>query len=73
VARVAVPYHPFFYVPLAVLHLSLAARLVGDLAVLPEWRGAGGWGNAAALVLFILNTVAAVIRGKLKPAANRRS
>ena len=74
VARVAVPYHPSFYVPLALLHLSLAARIAGDLAALPEWRSAGGAGNAAALLFFLLNTVAAVIRGKLsRPARNPRS
>lgn len=65
VARVAVPYHPGFYVPLALLHLSLGARVVGDLAVLPDWRSAGGAGNAVALLAFILVTVSAVIRGKL--------
>jgi hypothetical protein len=65
VARVAVPYHPVFYVPLALLHLSLAVRIAGDLAVLPDWRSAGGAGNAVALLAFILVTVSAVIRGKL--------
>jgi hypothetical protein len=68
VARVAVPYHPVFYLPLALLHLSLVVRIVGDLAVLPDWRSAGGAGNAVALLAFLLNTISAVIRGKL---ANR--
>ncbi len=66
VLRVSVPYHPLFYAPLALLHLSLAVRLAGDAAASFEWRSAGGLLNAAALVLFILNTVAAIIRGKLK-------
>ncbi len=66
VLRVAVPYHPVFYVPLALLHLSLALRLAGDLAVQPDWRSMGGALNAVALLAFILNTIAAVIRGKLK-------
>ena len=30
VLRVAVPYHPTFYLPLALLHLSLVVRLAGD-------------------------------------------
>lgn len=66
VLRVAVPYHAVFYAPLALLHLSLAVRLTGDLAGLAEWRSAGGALNALALLAFILNTIAAVIRGKLK-------
>lgn len=66
VLRVAVPYHPVFYAPLALLHLSLVVRLAGDLAGLAEWRSAGGALNAVALLAFILNTIAAVIRGKPK-------
>jgi hypothetical protein len=66
VLRVSVPYHPVFYVPLALLHLSLAVRLAGDLAGLADWRSLGGALNALALAAFILNTIAAVIRGKLK-------
>lgn len=65
VLRVAVPYHPVFYAPLALLHLSLALRVAGDLAAMADWRSAGGLLNAAALAFFILNTVAAVIRGKV--------
>lgn len=64
VLRVAVPYHPVFYAPLALLHLSLAIRLAGD-AALHDWRSAGGMLNAVALLAFILNTVAAVVRGRL--------
>jgi hypothetical protein len=67
VLRVAVPYHPLFYAPLALLHLSLVVRLAGDLAGLADWRSLGGLLNALALAAFILNTIAAVIRGKLKP------
>lgn len=66
VLRVPVPYHPLFYAPLALLHLSLAVRLAGDLAAQPDWRSLGGALNALALLAFILNTIAAVIRGKLK-------
>lgn len=66
VLRVAVPYHPVFYAPLALLHLSLAIRLAGDAAALHDWRSAGAALNALALLAFILNTIAAVVRGKLK-------
>ena len=73
VLRVAVPYHPLFYAPLALLHLSLAVRLAGDLAGLADWRSLGGLLNALALAAFILNTIAAVIRGKFsRQAANRQ-
>ena len=73
VLRVAVPYHPLFYLPLALLHLSLAVRLAGDLAGLADWRSLGGLLNALALAAFILNTIAAVIRGKFsRQAANRQ-
>ncbi len=65
VLRVPVPYHPSFYLPLALLHGSLIVRLAGDALGLPEWRAAGGAGNALALAAFILNTIAAVVRGRL--------
>lgn len=68
VTQLRVPYHPFFYVPLLVLHFSLALRLIGDLGGLDEWRRLGGMINALALVLFVLNTVSAIIRGRLSTA-----
>lgn len=68
VARVSMPYHPVFYVPLALLHGSLALRLMGDLAANAEWRALGGAANAVALVAFLLNTLIAVIRGQRKRA-----
>ena len=42
VLRVAVPYHPLFYGPLALLHASLALRLAGDATAQFEWVRAGG-------------------------------
>jgi hypothetical protein len=63
VLRVAVPYHPAFYVPLALLHLSLIVRLAGDAAGRFDWTRAGGLSNAVALAAFIVGTIAAVIRG----------
>lgn len=62
------PYHPMFYAPLAVLHLSLVLRLAGDMMDLPLWRQWGGLLNAVAVVVFIVLTAARVIgaakRGK---------
>jgi hypothetical protein len=63
VARAAVPYHWSFYVPLALLHLSVAARIAGDLAGSTALRAAGGVLNAIAIVAFILSMIAAIARG----------
>jgi len=70
VLRVAVPYHPTFYLPLALLHVSLIVRLAGDAAGSFDATRAGGLLNALALAAFILSTVSAVLRGRKKgPAA----
>ncbi len=45
------------YVPLAVLHVSLLLRLLGNLASLPTLRFWGALGNATAVGLFLLNMV----------------
>ena len=71
VLRVAVPYHPSFYAPLALLHGSLALRLLGDATGDFEWVRAGGLLNAVALAAFIVSTVGAVVRGRV--AAGRKS
>lgn len=63
VARVKMPYHWSFYVPLVALQASLLARLAGDALADPGLRSVGGLLNAAALVLFILGTLASVVRG----------
>lgn len=64
VVRVAIPYHPTFYLPLALLHASVAARVAADLAALPGARAAAGMASAAALAAFVLSTLAAVVRGR---------
>ena len=64
VLRVAVPYHPFFYAPLLLLHASLALRLAGDAG---GWFDLKRWGalmSALALVAFIASTATAVLRGR---------
>lgn len=63
VARVKMPYHWTFYLPLLALHVSLLVRLAGDGLALPGLRSLGGLLNAAALALFILSTAGSVIRG----------
>lgn len=64
VAKVKIPYHPTFYLPLIVLHVSLIARISGDLLLDPLCRSIGGMLNAIALLSFLLSMVSAVIRSK---------
>ena len=68
VLRVAVPYSPYFYAPLALLHASLIVRLAGDWMLSPEWRAWGGVLNGVALLAFVLGTIAAVILGRAAPS-----
>jgi hypothetical protein len=63
VLRVAVPYTPYFYLPLALLHVSLSIRLAGDWLMLAQWRAWGGALNGIALLAFVLGTITAVVRG----------
>lgn len=67
----AVPYRPHFYVHLGLLHLSLAARLIGDLAGWLALRQLGGTMNVAAVLLFLLATVAAVWAGARQATEGR--
>lgn len=55
------------YIPLAVLHVSLVLRLLGDLANLPALRTWGAEGNVAAVGLFLLNTVVSILLGNVRP------
>jgi hypothetical protein len=56
VARVRVRYTPLFYVPLALLHLSLAWRIFAGLTDIAV-RRQGAWLDAAALLLFAASLV----------------
>ncbi len=62
VARIDLRYQPALYLPLALLHLSLLARVSGDLLGYDELRQAGGLGNAITLVAFALVALAAALR-----------
>ena len=72
VLRVAVPYHPTFYVPLALLHGSLVLRLAGDATGQFDWVRTGGLLNALALAAFIVGTLSAVVRGRRGPRMTGR-
>lgn len=69
---VRLPYHWLFYLPLLVLNLSVALRIIATLAGLPDLRSTGGLFNALALALFVAGTLASVIRGAVGPAASGR-
>ncbi|MCP5365938.1 MAG: hypothetical protein H6906_00325 [Hyphomicrobiales bacterium] len=74
VTGLRVAYHPYFYVPLAILQVTLAGRLAADYWALDGLRLASGAGNAAALALFILGTALAAWRGtrQARAAAARK-
>lgn len=57
VSGVHIPFRRRFYLHLILLHASLALRLAGDLAGQAAWRAGGGLLNAAAVALFLANTV----------------
>lgn len=67
VAKLRVPYHPTFYLPLAALHASLLARLVGDLSGLASLTQSAGIANAIALLLFFLTMLVSAVRGWRTP------
>ncbi|MBT0962107.1 hypothetical protein [Denitromonas iodatirespirans] len=64
VLRIRLPYHPGFYVPLALLHLSLAVRTAGDLPGAAALRAWGALGNAGAIGLFLVLMLTAVAAGR---------
>jgi len=61
VLGLSVSYRPVFYVHVVVLHASLLLRVGGDLASVEPLRGAGGWGNAAAILLFLGTTAHSIL------------
>ncbi|MFA7269126.1 MAG: hypothetical protein WC073_07270 [Sterolibacterium sp.] len=67
VAKIRMPYHSAFYLPLAVLHASLLARAVGDLTGIILLTRAAGIANATALLIFFLTVLVSVGRGKSRP------
>jgi len=50
---IQIPYRPIFYVPLALLHVSLTLRVSGDLLFNPTLRSWGGLLNEIAILMFI--------------------
>ncbi|HUK05627.1 MAG TPA: hypothetical protein VLV90_11170 [Burkholderiales bacterium] len=69
VLRRALPYTGWFYLPLALLHASLAVRVGAALATAPDWQLYGAIGNAAAIAVFIATAAARAIASH-EPAGN---
>lgn len=72
VLRVRLPFHPYFYVHLALLHVSLLVRLLGGDALGSSvlWR-IGGVGTEVAVVLFLVASATAVLRSRRSTPAPR--
>lgn len=64
VARVKIPYHPFFYLMLFALHASLLLRVFAGVNGVFALRREGGMANACALLLFIATMLISVVRGR---------
>jgi hypothetical protein len=64
VARVKLHFGPWFYLPLAALHLSLLVRLGFGLAN-PQLRGTGALLNAVAIALFAITAMGSAIAWRL--------
>ena len=60
-----VTYHPVLYLPLALLHASLAVRVAISAPI-------GGWGNALAIAVFIICAAFLVVQERFR-RAHRRS
>lgn len=71
VTRLAVPYHSAFYIHWGVLQLSLLLRVVALPAGWIEGHRFAAALNGIAIVLFMLNTLTAVVRGRLMRGARR--
>ncbi len=65
----AVPYSPRFYVPLALLQVSLLLRVGGDLAGWLPGRRWGGLLNEVAILLFLAMLALAVRQGRKQASA----
>jgi hypothetical protein len=68
-----IPFRPSFYLPLALLHLSLLLRISGDLTFWLPGRQWGGLLNVVAILLFLAGLALAMVRGGGSSPAHGRS
>lgn len=61
VTRIRIPYHPVLYLPLVLLHLTLALRVIGGLGGHFALRHLAGLLNGLVLLVFIA-TIATLVR-----------
>lgn len=66
VAKTRISYHPVFYVPLLLLHLTVLQRIIGDLAHRPDLSRWAAIGNALTLLLFVLTVLVRVFFSRRK-------
>jgi hypothetical protein len=67
VLRVPLRFARLAYVPLVLLHVSVAVRIAADLAGSFTWREVAMHGNVSALLLFVVVTVVSVRRAAGAP------
>uniref|UniRef100_UPI0026E0D0A2 hypothetical protein n=1 Tax=Actinomyces radicidentis TaxID=111015 RepID=UPI0026E0D0A2 len=61
------PYHPLMWLPYALLHLSLAARVIGlTVGAVGPWQTGGALGVAAILVFLAIVVVSALAAGSIR-------
>ncbi len=73
VLHVQVPFHPVFYLNLALLHGSLLLRVAADHSGWWAGRIWGGRLNALAIVLFLLTTLVVVVQARRAVQSATRS
>jgi len=71
ILNIQLRYHPTFYAHLAMLHLSLALRVGGDLSAWQQGRQWGAMLNAVVLLLFFLNSAWALHLNEEQPLLPR--
>ena len=72
VMRVRLPYRPWFYAHVALLHVSLLVRIgLGDGLGLAGWWRAGGVGTELAILLFLGASLVAVAQARRATKAPR--
>ena len=64
VIRLKLPFHRGFYLPLILLHASLALRLAGDALGEFSLRALGGLGNGAAIGVFLLTVLGTALSAR---------
>jgi hypothetical protein len=64
VLKIPLQYQSFYYVPLVLLHASVALRIAADLFEWTQGRQWGGLFNAVAIVLFFASNAASAVRAR---------